>query len=491
MATIKPRRGTSVPTVGTILQNELAVDTTNKRIYIGAADGSGTLIGSAPGGSDTQVQFNDSGIMGGDSGLTYNKTTDALTVSGDVAVNGGDLTTTATTFNLLATTATTINFGNAATTLTLGNTATAAQTVNMFTASTGASTYNFATGATASFTTKTLNIGTGGAAGSTTNINFGSSTAGTATFNCPLTSSGIFSIRSTSDEVQLRPVATTHPEGGKHNYAMTVKGQSWGFGPRIGTRRLDNNTENAGSILWDVGLIMLDGKTFSMSSNGANGFLYSTRDNDTFQIFSQAATGRSNAIAIISNTATGAANRSPTTEHTDPTLYIYAAGSTNANHFIRMNHNTTDGTIETGAGKLTLKAASNVKIEGSVGSFNLPSGDGTNGQVLSTNGSGVTSWQTVGAVVFDTKTANFSPVETDNGKTFVIDISGKTSITVTLDGLSVGWRAKFLVLGGVGVTFDSSLGTVLGTFGADGMANTALGECVEVHCYASGEYHAG
>ena len=36
------------------------------------------------GGSDTQVQFNDGGSFGGDSGLTYNKTTDVLTVAGAV-----------------------------------------------------------------------------------------------------------------------------------------------------------------------------------------------------------------------------------------------------------------------------------------------------------------------------------------------------------------------------------------------------------------------
>jgi hypothetical protein len=34
---------------------------------------------ATPGGSNTQVQFNDSGVFGGDSGLTYNKTTDTLT----------------------------------------------------------------------------------------------------------------------------------------------------------------------------------------------------------------------------------------------------------------------------------------------------------------------------------------------------------------------------------------------------------------------------
>ena len=112
MATIKPRRGTTAPSTG-LVQNELAIDTTNKRIYIGNAGGSGDLIGSAPGGSDTQVQFNDSGNLGGDAGLTYNKTTDTLTITGDLAVNGGDITTSTTTATLFNTTATTVSIGGA------------------------------------------------------------------------------------------------------------------------------------------------------------------------------------------------------------------------------------------------------------------------------------------------------------------------------------------------------------------------------------------
>lgn len=40
--------------------------------------------GGTPGGSDTEVQFNDGGSFGGDAGMTYNKTTDTLTVAGDV-----------------------------------------------------------------------------------------------------------------------------------------------------------------------------------------------------------------------------------------------------------------------------------------------------------------------------------------------------------------------------------------------------------------------
>lgn len=43
-------------------------------------------------GSDTHVQFNDGGSFGGDSGLTYNKTTDSLTITGDIIVGGDYLT---------------------------------------------------------------------------------------------------------------------------------------------------------------------------------------------------------------------------------------------------------------------------------------------------------------------------------------------------------------------------------------------------------------
>lgn len=57
-------------------------------------DGGGS--GGTPGGSDTQVQFNDGGSFGGDAGLVYNKTTDTLTAgaydSPADATDGGILT---------------------------------------------------------------------------------------------------------------------------------------------------------------------------------------------------------------------------------------------------------------------------------------------------------------------------------------------------------------------------------------------------------------
>src|SRR5688572_20414348 len=40
------------------------------------------------GGADTQVQFNDGGVLAGDAGLTFNKTTDQLAVAGSVYIAG-------------------------------------------------------------------------------------------------------------------------------------------------------------------------------------------------------------------------------------------------------------------------------------------------------------------------------------------------------------------------------------------------------------------
>jgi len=88
----------------------------------GAGGGGGVAVGAtSAAGLDTYVQFNDGGsTFGGDAGLTYNKTTDTLTIAGDLAVNGGDLTTTATAFNLVNSTATTVNLGGGASAVNIG-----------------------------------------------------------------------------------------------------------------------------------------------------------------------------------------------------------------------------------------------------------------------------------------------------------------------------------------------------------------------------------
>jgi hypothetical protein len=127
--------------VGCVLVRGNATDLTNTaqarfvqgglfRSIVSTGGGGATSV--TPGGLDTYVQFNDGGsTFGGDAGLTYDKNTDTLTVAGDVAVNGGDLTTTASTFNLLNG-ATTINLGSTASNRLINiGTGTAVQSINI------------------------------------------------------------------------------------------------------------------------------------------------------------------------------------------------------------------------------------------------------------------------------------------------------------------------------------------------------------------------
>ena len=80
--------------------------------------------------SDT-VTFTNSGVtsvagttneieVSGSTGAVTIGLPDNVTVTGDLAINGGDVTSTATTFNLLNSTVTTLNLGGAATTLSIG-----------------------------------------------------------------------------------------------------------------------------------------------------------------------------------------------------------------------------------------------------------------------------------------------------------------------------------------------------------------------------------
>lgn len=145
-----------------------------------AASGGGT-----PGGSNTQIQYNADGAFAGKSTLTFASGTDTLTVTnasitsltasfvsssgdyliggnvtvaGDVAVNGGDLTTTAATATLFNTNATTVTIAGGATSgATVGN-ATGGVTLNGTATVTGNLAVNGATSADITTTTTTATL---------------------------------------------------------------------------------------------------------------------------------------------------------------------------------------------------------------------------------------------------------------------------------------------------------------------------------------------
>ena len=84
-----PAAGDLLPIVD--ISEGAAADKNKKITYSDLISG----VSSPPGGSTTQLQFNDAGAFGGDADLTWNKTTNVMTVTGDVNLSdGGTFTTT-------------------------------------------------------------------------------------------------------------------------------------------------------------------------------------------------------------------------------------------------------------------------------------------------------------------------------------------------------------------------------------------------------------
>jgi hypothetical protein len=135
--------------------------------------------GGTPGGSDTQIQFNDAGAFGGDVDLTYNKTTNKLTTKGDVELNdGGTYTTTVQTVTPTANR--TISFPDATGTVGLVAGSSGQLTYNLNGAQAGTSiTFDATTG-----TRHVLPFGYGAGAGGTVTQATNKSTGATLNTRC-------------------------------------------------------------------------------------------------------------------------------------------------------------------------------------------------------------------------------------------------------------------------------------------------------------------
>lgn len=395
MATIKPRRGTAAPTTG-LTQYELAVDTTNKRIYIGNAGGSGDLIGSAPGGSDTQIQFNDSGVMGGDSGLTFNKTTDTLTVAGDINANGGAIKTSQTTFNLANSTATTLNAGGAATAINMGS-ATCTTTISGGTLvgstttqalfDTVATTMNFARTATSI----TMGAATGTTAIRNPTLRLGSTTASITT------TSG-----ASANNLTISPF-------GKIVLSPTTALLNAGSFPSLTVENTDAATgvvEISGGDLY-LGRKTADDSTFTPVRIIFEGATINA--NDTVLTVEEPTAARTITLPDANGTVgvmTSATNQQIQFYNSSTKNLVGDAGLTydSSTDTLSVGVNSTTGIINLrGTGELrfndgdssnyiSLRSASVVSTNLTL---TLPSADGTSGQALTTDGSGNLSFTTV------------------------------------------------------------------------------------------------
>jgi hypothetical protein len=97
---------------------------------------------------------------------------------------------------------------------------------------------------------------------------------------------------------------------------------------------------------------------FSFGSSQQHRIRFSTTGNDTLQIGVTPNASNSAALALVHSSHLGAANRSPTTLHTDPTLYIYSTDIGQANDYIRIYHNQSDAMIEVGNGGIQFSSPS-------------------------------------------------------------------------------------------------------------------------------------
>jgi hypothetical protein len=92
----------AVPTSGNLANGELAINITDGKLYYKSNAGTVTLLAGAGGsgivaGSNTQVQFNNSGVFGASANLTWSGT--VLAVTGTVAVTGALTATLDSTFS--------------------------------------------------------------------------------------------------------------------------------------------------------------------------------------------------------------------------------------------------------------------------------------------------------------------------------------------------------------------------------------------------------
>jgi len=92
----------AVPLAANLVAGELAINTADGKLYYKSSGGVVTLLAGAGGsgivaGSNTQIQFNNSGVFGASANLTWSGT--ALAVTGTVAVTGALTATLDSTFS--------------------------------------------------------------------------------------------------------------------------------------------------------------------------------------------------------------------------------------------------------------------------------------------------------------------------------------------------------------------------------------------------------
>ena len=279
-----------------------------------------------------------------------------------------------------------------ATTLTVGYTGTAASTTNI------------STGAVLASTIKTVNIGTGGVASSTTNVNIGSATGGLVTVNSSLTVTGDLTVNGTTttinsttlsvDDKNIELASIASPTDTTADGAgITVKGASDKTLNWVSTTAAWTSSENfdlAAVKTYKIGTAnVLSSSTLSLIGNTYTSTLVA----NTGQ-----AAARAFVLPLLAGTLIGTGDSATVT---NTMLAGSIANSKLTNNTVQ--YGTTSvalgATSATIAGLTSIGLLSNsvaTSFQGSATAvattYIFPPTAGSNGQTLTTNGSGTLSW---------------------------------------------------------------------------------------------------
>jgi hypothetical protein len=190
------------------------------------------------------------------------------------------------------------------------------------------------------------------------------------TFTSVNLENGEFIRNSVNGRVDFMP--NPHPSG---DFGVYFDLTSSDFYAKIGTISNTGGLNTNSGFQFENNLAVVQSKSLDLGNGGCYLAYFNTGSGKGVTHFAPFGfnVDHSMAVCLVSQNGHGANNRKPTTAHSHPTFYCYAAGDANANHFVRLSHDGTAATMESGTGAMILTGASGVRINGSFGFGATPS----------------------------------------------------------------------------------------------------------------------
>jgi hypothetical protein len=142
----------------------------------------------------------------------------------------------------------------------------------------------------------------------------------------------------------------------------------------IGSFRPIDSAVNVGGVYWDIPIqvgnnvdLVVSGQDWSAFRQVVGAGLRQTLCVGVGVGYNFGGTDiSSSSFALMHRYHFGLSTRCPSVTHADPHFYVYSMDSTQANDFVRMSHDQTDGVIESGNGDLRLVAPGEIRFNGNL-----------------------------------------------------------------------------------------------------------------------------